>query len=219
MKPHRESSDRHGPLSALDAIFMRRSIRTYAPGTLAEETVRSLLDAAVQAPTAMHTEPWAFVIVQDPEALKRLSDRAKGSWADELEKFRELHLGADTTVERTFAERFASQDFCLFYDAGTLIVICARSLGPFVTADCWLAAENLMLAACALGLGTCCIGSAVPMLNGPQTKSEMGIPDDVEAVVPIIVGIPRGPISPAPRKDPLILSWIKGSDAAQLRHQ
>jgi nitroreductase len=216
MKRHRESSDRHGPLSALDTIFMRRSIRAFAPDRLSEETVRSLLDAAVQAPTAMHMEPWAFVVIQDRATLKRLSDRAKGSWADEAEKFRDLHLSADTTA---FAERFASPDFCLFYDASTLIVICARSMGPFVSADCWLVAENLMLAECALGLGTCCIGSAVPMLNGPQTKSEMGIPDDVEAVVPIIVGVPRGPISPAPRKDPLILSWIKGSDAAQLRHQ
>jgi nitroreductase len=218
VKPHRESSLRQGQLSALDAIFMRRSIRTYAPGALSEETVRSLLDAAVQAPTAMHVEPWAFVIVQDPATLKRLSDRAKGSWADEVEKFRALHLAADTTVERTFAERFASPDFCLFYDASTLIVICARSLGPFVTADCWLAAENLMLAACALGLGTCCIGSAVPMLNGTQTKSELGIPDDVEAVVPIIVGVSHGSVSPVQRKDPQILHWSKGGDAAQLRH-
>jgi nitroreductase len=84
-------------------------------------------------------------------------------------------------------------------------------MGPFVTADCWLAAENLMLAACALGLGTCCIGSAVPMLNGPQTKSELAIPDDVEAVVPIIVGVPRGSVSPVQRQDPQILHWSKGS--------
>ena len=45
MKSHRESSDRQGSLIALDAIFMRCSIRAYLPGTLAEETVRSLLDA------------------------------------------------------------------------------------------------------------------------------------------------------------------------------
>jgi nitroreductase len=50
----------------------------------------------------------------------------------------------------------------VFYDA--LIVIGARRRGPVVVADCWLAAENLMLAVCALGPGTCCIGSAVPAL-------------------------------------------------------
>jgi nitroreductase len=190
---------------------MRRSIRDYAPVTLEEETVRSLLDAAVQAPTAMHTEPWAFVVVQDRAILKRLSDRAKDSWTAEAAKFRDLHSVADTTLARGFAERMASPDFSIFYDAGTLIVICAKSSGPFVTADCWLAAENLMLAASALGLGTCCIGSAVPMLNSPQTRSELGIPDDFEAVVAIVVGVPRGPVSPSPRNDPHVLSWRKGN--------
>lgn len=50
------------PLTALDAIFSRRSVRTYTPQQLDAATIRSLLDAAVQAPTAMHLEPWAFVV-------------------------------------------------------------------------------------------------------------------------------------------------------------
>jgi hypothetical protein len=41
----------------------------------------------------------------------------------------------------------------------------------------------------------------------------MKIPDDVEAVVPIIVGVSRGPVSPVARKDPQILHWNRGSDA------
>lgn len=45
------------PLSGLDAIFMRRSVRAYTTQKLDEATIRSLLDAAVQAPTAMHMEP------------------------------------------------------------------------------------------------------------------------------------------------------------------
>jgi nitroreductase len=54
---------------------------------LDEPTIRALLDAAVQAPTAMHTEPWAFVVIQDDATLKRFSDRAKGSWAKEVIKY------------------------------------------------------------------------------------------------------------------------------------
>ena len=80
-------------------------------------------------------------------------------------------------------------------------------MGPFVAADCWLAAENLMLAACALGLGTCCIGSAIPTLNSPDVKAELGIPSDVEAVAPIIVGVPSGAATAVSRKDPEILYW------------
>ena len=197
------------PLSALDAIFMRRSVRAYTPHKLDEPTIRALLDAAVQAPTAMHGEPWAFVIVQDRERLVRYSNRAKQSWVDEAARYRDLHAGTGTETERmkAAAERFTSPDFCVFYDASTLILICARPLGPFVIADCWLAAENLMLAACAMGLGSCCIGSAIPALNERDIKSDLGIPLEVEVVAPIIVGVPSGPASGVARRDPHILYW------------
>ena len=201
---HREPAS---PLSALDVIFMRRSVRAYTSGRVDETTIRGLLDAAVQAPTAMHEEPWAFVVIQDPRLLKRYSDVAKGNWAAEAQHYRQLHRGADAVAASAFAERFASPDFCLSYDAHTLIAICAKHAGPFAAADCWLAAENLMLAACALGLGTCCIGSAIPALNSPAIKAELGIPAEVEVVAPIIVGMPSSPAIESPRRAPHILAW------------
>ena len=199
--------DVQSPLSALDVIFSRRSVRKYTSQRVDETTVRGLLDAAVQAPTALHEEPWAFVVIQDAALLKRYSDIAKGNWATEASGFGQLHRGVDAEAAKVFAERFASPDFSIFYDATTLIAICARRTGPFVIADCWLAAENLMLAACALGLGTCCIGSAVPALNSPAVKTELGIPDDVEVVAPIIVGVPSaGAVEPS-RQRPQVLAW------------
>jgi nitroreductase len=199
------------PLSALDAIFVRRSMRSYASDSIDEATVRALLDAAVQAPTAMHLEPWVFAIIQDRATLRRISDRAKGHWAQDAASFQELHRGIEGDWAGAFASRFASPDFSVFYDAGTLIAIGARRLGPFVAADCWLAAENLMLAACAMGLGTCCIGSAVPVLNSPDTKSELGIDANVDIVAPIIVGVPRESQPDSSRKTPVIVTW-KRSD-------
>jgi nitroreductase len=195
------------PLSALDAIFTRRSVRSYTAQTIDRATVRALLDAAVQAPTALHAEPWAFVVIQDRAMLRRYSDLAKGSWAKEAIKYRDLHILGDAAAAARFAGRFADPDFSVFYDAGTLIVICAKPMGPFVIADCWLAAENLMLAACALGLGTCCIGSAVPALNSAAVKNELGIPSDVIAVAPIIVGVPAEEAGAVSRKDVEILCW------------
>lgn len=205
MSTHRTAD---GQLSALDVIFMRRSVRHYTPQRLDQQTIRALLDAAVQAPTAMHEEPWAFVVVQDPAALKRYSDVAKGNWAAEAKHYRELHRAADAETASAFAERFASPDFCVFYDASTLVAICARHTGPFAAADCWLAAENLMLAACALGLGTCCIGSAIPALNTAALKAELGIPADCEVVAPIIVGVPAAPVVESPRRTPHVLAWL-----------
>jgi nitroreductase len=195
------------PLSALDIIFSRRSVRAYTGEQIDKDTVSALLDAAVQAPTAMHAEPWAFVVVQDRSTLTRCSDVAKALWATELGQHRDLHAIGEAAVRSQFAQAMATPEFSIFYDAGTLIVICAKALGPFVTADCWLAADNLMLAACAMGLGTCCIGSAIGALNTPDIKSALNIPAGVVAVAPIIVGVPREAAAPVSRKSPEILCW------------
>ena len=195
------------PLTTLDVIFGRRSVRSYSKEKLDNATIRGLLDAAVQAPTAMHAEPWAFVVIQDPHTLKRYSDLAKGIWGQETINYRDLHVPGDIALEARFVEQLARPDFCIFYDASTLIVICGKPLGPFVVADCWLAAENLMLAACAMGLGSCCVGSALPALRTPEAKAEFGIPADVTPIAPIIVGVPAGAEAPVARKDPEILYW------------
>jgi nitroreductase len=184
-----------------ELIYRRRAVRAYTPEILDEPTIRALLEAAVQAPTAMHLEPWAFIVVQDRAVLKRLSDRAKVI-AGEVAEHRGLVKGPGASL-------LSDPAFNIFYNAGTLIVICARALGPFVEADCWLAAENLMLAACAMGLGTCCIGFALPALRAPDVKGELGIPPDVAAVAPIIVGRPRGETPSVGRREPLVLRWIR----------
>ncbi len=187
-------------MNVMEAINGRSSVRAYAPGKLDQATVNNLLVAAVRAPTAMHGEPWAFVIVQDVDILQRISVRAKGFFVREAHNAG-LHAGSHVL------DTFASPAFNVFYNAGTLIVICADSPGPFAAADCWLAAENLMLAACAMGLGTCVIGSAVSALNSPELKAELGIPATVTAVAPIIVGVPAGATPRTGRKEPRILVW------------
>ena len=187
-------------MSAMDAIFHRRAVRDYAPQKIDQAVIRMLLDAAVHAPTAVHEEPWAFAIVQDRNTLKRLSENVK-----EL-----LASGADSIhplLGRHASDRFTTPEFNVFYNAGTLVVICGKPLGPFVVADCWLAAENLMLGACANGLGTCPIGLAVAALNTPQWKKELGVPSELTAIAPIIIGVPAGETPPVPRKPPEILCW------------
>jgi nitroreductase len=66
---------------------------------------------------------------------------------------------------------------------------------------------NLILAACSMGLGTCVIGAAVPALNIPNIKADLGIPDQVTPLAPIIVGVPSGETPPTARKEPEILFW------------
>jgi nitroreductase len=191
----------------LQAIYRRRAVRAYTAERPSDGILKELLHAAVQAPTAMHVEPWAFVVVQDKVLLKRYSDRAKTMLLDEIRSGTELTK--DAGAQARLRAMLSDPAFNIFYDAGTLIVICRKPLGPYADADCWLAAENLMLAACAKDLGTCCIGFAVPVLNTADAKHELGMPDNVVAVVPITVGFPRGSTAPVSRRPPLVLRWVR----------
>jgi nitroreductase len=200
MTTSQKTTNSEASISAIDAINHRRAVRDYTPQKIDQAVIRILLDAAVHAPTAVHEEPWAFAIVQDRNTLKRLSDNVKELLASGTDSIHPL-LGSHAL------DRFTNPEFNVFYNAGTLVVIYGKPLGPFVVADCWLAAENLMLAAFANGLGTCPIGLAVAALNTPQWKRELGVPAEMTAIAPIIVGLPAGETPPVPRKPPEILSW------------
>jgi len=193
---------------ALEAMNARRAVRAYTPEAVDERRLLALLGAAVRAPTAMHREPWRFVIVQDRALLARLSARGKKMALERAMHHGNL-LGPAGAAGGGIPALLADPAFNIFYDAGTLVVICAEPTNEFVAADCWLAAENLMLAACADGLGTCCIGFAVPVLNAPDVKAELAIPAKVQAFAPIIVGVPRDETPPTSRKAPVVLNWIR----------
>lgn len=187
-------------IGVIEAIHQRRSVRAFAPEALDPSAIRALLDAAVWAPTAMHEEPWLFVIVQDRAVLKKLSDRAKAIFAAQAAQ-------GHTDPSGRLREIVAQPDFNLFYNAGTLIVICGKPKGPFVVADCWLAAENVLLAAHAMGLATCVIGLAVAGLNAPEIKALLKIPAECTAIAPIIVGKPSGATPATTRAAPDIAYW------------
>ena len=53
------------------------------------------------------------MVIQDDATLKRFSDRAKGSWAKEVIKYRDLHIPDDAAM----SAQFANPEFCVFYDA------------------------------------------------------------------------------------------------------
>ena len=184
-------------------IYHRRSVRSYTPQPVDRATLESLLDAAVQAPTALHAEPWGFAVVQDRALMQRYSERAKSLFLAEP-----APPGMSPEAKKAMREMMTDPAFNIFYDAGTLVVICRRSGGPLGEGDCWLAAENFMLAAFAEGLGTCCIGLAQAVLNTAEAKRELGIPDEGAAVVAIIVGVPGETPASSPRKPPQILSWL-----------
>lgn len=182
--------------SVFETILARRSVRSYTQQQVEADTLRTLLEAAVRAPTAMHNEPWAFVIIQNKQILDSLSDRAKPLFIEEIKR-----NGTSFNIS-------GLSDVSIFHDAGTLIIICGKADKRFYEADCWLAAENLMLAACAMGLGTCVVGSALLAIGIPEVKSSLGIPSEFTAIAPIVIGYPNGETAPSTRKAPLMLNRI-----------
>ena len=186
------------PVGLMDAIFHRRAVRVYSPRPVESEVVDKLLLAAVQAPSAMNQQPWGFAVLHGLKRLRDYSDRAKAHLVATYPATFELRLRS---------ELYGNPSYDLFHGAGTLIVIYAMSGRLHPNEDCCLAAENLMLAAYGLGLGTCPIGYARPWFDLPETKRELDIPDHYSAVFPLVVGYPAGLTEPSGRDEPNVVAW------------
>lgn len=180
------------------AIYSRRSVREYTAEAVDEASIRQLINAAVQAPSAVNRQPWSFRVVRDQALLTRISDRAKA------------HMLATTPagqLSQHFQGILSDRSFNIFYHAPALILICSLIDDPWAVENCALAAENLMLTACAVGLGTCWIGFARGWLCTSEGKSALSLPATCVPVAPIIVGHPKSPAAGVHRKEPDI-RWI-----------
>lgn len=187
-------------IDVIDALYNRRAVRNYLPKNIDAEIIHQLLDAAIHAPSALHEESRGFVVIQNKVLLNRISDSAKLLAMNNKKKHIDLQ-------EEHVLQVVQQKEFNVFYNAHTLIVIYSTFKGNFVNADCWLAAENLMLAALTYGLASCVIGFAVPALNLPEWKKELGVTKKMTAVAPIILGWPTGPTLATSHNPPLILNW------------
>jgi nitroreductase len=186
-----------------DVLLGRRAVRDYTDEPVSEGAVHTLLWAASQAPSAINAQPWDFVVIQDKALLKAYSDRAKVLCAQ---------LFAKDPGHAELMRMITDPSFNIFYNSGTLIVICAKPVGQHPDWDCCLAAQNLMLEAYDMGLGTCPIGLAWPLFEQPDIKNELNLPAAHIAVMPIIVGYPRTTAPPVERREVEVLCWKFGTD-------
>lgn len=181
------------------AIFQRRAIRHYTAREVSPAIVHELLLHAVQAPSTLNQQPWAFGVFHGRERLRRYSERAKNYLVTSYPPRFELQLRS---------ELYENPDYDLFHGANTLIVIYATPGRLNPNEDCCLAAENLMLAAYGFGLGTCPIGFARAWLDLPETKREFGVVESYRAVFPVVVGYPAETPAGVERREPDVVSWF-----------
>jgi nitroreductase len=178
-----------------EAIYARRAVRQFTSEAVDEATIRQLVDAAIQAPSAVNEQPWSFVIVREQALLDRISHDAKAYL------LRTTPVGLLSPHIRDLLGDPKSQ---IFYRAPVLILIASVVDSPWAVEDCTLAAQNLMLAARAAGLGTCWIGLGQKWLATPQGKAVLELPPDCLPIAPIIVGHPKAWPPAVPRNEPRI---------------
>ncbi len=185
-------------MDVMDAIFQRRAVRHYTPADVSPRVLQELLRAAVQAPSPLNAQPWSFAVFCGRRRLAALSERIKDHLLATLPPLYELH---------EHSARMSDPGYDVFHGAPALVVICATSRGYSADESCGLAAQNLMLAAHAAGLGTCPVGFVRTWLRLPHIKEELGIPSQLSPVFPVVIGHPAGPSKPVARREPDVVVW------------
>lgn len=168
-------------LPDLGKFLNHRCVRQYKPDPIPEDTMKGLIGAAQSAATSSNLQMWSVVTVQDPErreAIGKLCDPnpqiRTASWflcflADHY-RLRQAALNA--------GEEAKGLDFMEYYTMAAI--------------DAALAAERLVCAAEALGIGVCYIGG---LRNDPKgVKDLLGLPEGVFGVFGLCLGWPAEPL-------------------------
>jgi nitroreductase len=151
-------------MDGIGAILGRRSIRVYRPGEVSDALVRTLLEAAMAAPSAVATDPWRFIVVRERSTLSRIAEALPNG-----KMINEAALGIVVCGDME-----AAHDRQLSY----------------LLQDCSAAIENLLVAAHVMGLGACWLG-VHPREDRIRTLSSLlALPPSVLPICAVAIGWP-----------------------------
>ena len=183
-------------MNVLQAIRDRRAVRDYKREPISAGMIYQLISSAAWAPSAMNAQSCHFTVITDGALLDEISTKAK-AWL----------LKNASALTAHFRDLLRDDNFHMFYQAPALIIISAPSENPWAHEDCSVAAQNLMLAAASLGLGSCWIGFAQGWLNTPEAQALLNLSSRNVCVAPIVVGHPKAVLPAVPRKAPAV-TWV-----------
>jgi nitroreductase len=181
-----------------EAIGTLRAMRRLKPDRVSDEELWTILDAAVKAPSGGNSQPWNFLVIRDTETKQKIANCYLNGWNRIYGPFREFAL-ADPATARTYrsAEHLAHH----LAEVPVLILATVQrnaiAPGSPAGASIYPAAQNLMLAARALGLGTTL--TTLHRERESEVKTLLGIPDEVDTMALIPVGRPKGRFGPPSR--------------------
>lgn len=183
-----------------EAINGRRAVRSFTSREVTRQAISLLADAAGRAPSALNAQPWAFGVFQGRGLLSDFSQRAKLYFLERFCPGSDPHGRMRETL-------LADENYDIFHGAATLVVIYAKPTGgPSCVGECYLAAQNFMLAAHGMGLATCPVGFAQPWLDLEEVKNELAIPISYTAAFALVLGYSAGGAVDPGRHQPVFLN-------------
>ncbi len=183
---------------ALRVICNRRSVRKYKPQQITDNELNQILDAAIAAPSAMNQQKWHFTVVQDKVMLDRMVAIIKENIPNS---------GIDLLANRANIPGYHT-----FHNAPTVILISADDRAKFVQIDCGAAAQNIVLAAESLLLGSCIITSSAYLFTsekGEEMRKRLGIPHGYGHICSVTLGYKEGANPVAPPRNESVINYIK----------
>lgn len=149
-----ESQNKSGVVAAIEA---RRSIRAYKDTPVEHEKLQLLAECGVKAPSAMNRQEWELRIVNSK------------AWIDDCAA---TYLNAVEGTGKADYMKNAPGFKNIFRNAPAVIFVAAPE-GVFAGENVGCLAQNIMLAATELGLGTCFLGSVQMMFAEPAMKERL----------------------------------------------
>jgi nitroreductase len=187
-------------LSYTELLQQRRAIRDFQDKDVDLEIVKEIIRESALAPSASNGQPCRFIIVNNRQIMKKISDESKKNLLDDLSR-------NPAALSKGYEAILRDEKFNVFYNAPCVIYVVGDRDVRSLDVDCALAVAYLMFSATQRGLGTCWIGLGAH-IRETQTKAAMGIPDNCRIVAPVILGYPRAIPAAPERKDPQILKII-----------
>ena len=175
--------ERSAEQAVIETIMTRRSVRDYKEEAVDREQMAKVIECGIYAPSAINMQPWAVRVVDDKAFLDGVTEIA-------VKQNPEL------------AEQEGFRNF--FRNAPTVAFIACPVESYSGEYDCGLLSENMMLSAWSMGIGSCCLGSVVPVMNSEEAKPYMErlqLPEDYKLLVAIAFGYPAGENTVAPERD------------------
>lgn len=190
----------------LELLRTRRSVRRFRPQVVPRVDLDRLVEAARWAPSNHNRQPWKFVFLESPAAIAALAEAVR------------QQLGAKIAALPPVAGRYA-EDFLhhALVFAGAPVVMIALHKRPVALSapllaglvhpelvsgeplSVAMAVQSLLLAAHALGLGTCVL--TAPLLAGDALRVTMSVPEGYEVTCLVALGYPDEAPSAPRRKE------------------